>query len=148
MKKVLNERNLIYAIYNFIVASWCLLFSYWSHLNTTTNLNVFFRDVNFSVNGNREILLKCMFTLIGTYLRTKIIIYFNILLYIAILYLTSIPVNLLKNAPINIAMVIFTNILEMHCLNCDGTKWRRCMNTNININIWVTSLMHWLLRVC
>ena len=63
-------------------------------------------------------------------MRTKIIIYLNILLYIAILYLTSIPVNLLKNAPINIAMVIFTNILEMHCLNCDGTKWRRCMNTN------------------
>ena len=82
-----------------------------------------------------------MFTLNGTYLRTKIIIYFNILLYIAVLYLTSIPLNLLKNAPINIAMVIFGNILEMHCLNCDGTKWRRCMNTNININIWVTSLM-------
>ena len=141
MKKVPNERKLIYAIYNFIVASWCLLFSYCSHLNTTTNLNIFFRDVNFSVNWNREILLKCMFTLNGTYLRTKIIIYFNNLLYIAILYLTSIPVNLLKNAPINIAMVIFTNILEMHCLNCDGTKWRRCMNTNININIWVTSLM-------
>ena len=70
-------------------------------------------------------------------------IYFNILLYIAILYLTSIPVNLLKNAPINIAMVIFTNILEMHRLNCDGTKWRTCMKTNININIniWVSSLM-------
>ena len=52
-----------------------------------------------------------MFTLNGTYLRTKIIIYFNILLYIAFLYLTLIPVYLLKNAPINIAMVIFTNIL-------------------------------------
>ena len=102
---------------------------------------VFFGDVNFSVDGNREILLKCMFTLNGTYLRTKIISYFNILLYIVILYLTSIPVNLLKNALINIAMVIFTNTLEMHCLNCDGTKWRICMNTNININIWVTSLM-------
>ena len=70
---------------------------------------VFFGDVNFSVNGIREI-LKCLFILNGTYLRTKIIIYFNILLYIAIFYLTSIPVNLLKNAPINIAMVIFTNI--------------------------------------
>ena len=96
------------------------------------NFNMFkwyFGDVNFSVNGNREILLKCMFALNGTYLRTKIIIYFNILLYIAILYLTSIPVNLLKNAPINITMVIFTNVLEMHCLNCDGTKWRICMNT-------------------
>ena len=61
--------------------------------------------------------------------------YFNILLYIAFLYLTSIPVNLWKIAPINIAMVIFTKILEMHCLNCDGTKWRICMKTNININI-------------
>ena len=30
--------------------------------------------------------------------------YFNILLYIAILYLTSIPVNVCKIAPINIAM--------------------------------------------
>ena len=58
-----------------------------------------------------------MFTLNGTYYN-----YVNILLYIAILYLTSIPVNLWKIAPINIAMVIFTKILEMHCLNCDGTK--------------------------
>ena len=93
VKKVPNERKLIYAIYIFIVASWCLLCSYCSHLNTTTNLNGIFGDVKFSVNGNREI-LKCMSTLNGTYLRTKIIIYFNILLYIAILYLTSIPVNL------------------------------------------------------
>ena len=58
VKKVPNERKLIYAIYNFIVASWCLLFLYCSHLNTTTNLNGIFSDVNFSVNGNREILLK------------------------------------------------------------------------------------------
>ena len=97
MKKVPNERKMIYAIYNFIVAAWCLLFLYCSHLNTTTNLNGIFGDANFSVNGNRESLLKCMFTLNGTYLRNKIIIYFNILLYIAILYFTSIPVNLLKN---------------------------------------------------
>ena len=96
MKKVPNERKLIYAIYNFIVASWCLLFSYGSDINTATNLNgIFFGDVNFSVNRNRDI-LKCVITLNGTYLRTKIIIYFNILLYIAILYLNSIPVYLLK----------------------------------------------------
>ena len=45
-KKVPNEHKLIYAIYNLIVASWCLLFSYGSHLNTTTNLNdIFFGDV-------------------------------------------------------------------------------------------------------
>ena len=139
MKKVPNERKLIYAIYNFIVASWCLLFSYGSDLNTATNLNgIFFGDVNFSVNRNRDILI-CMITLNGTYLRTKIIIYFNILLYIVILYLNSIPVYLLKIAPINIAMVISTKILKMHCLNCDGTKWRICMDTNINI--WATSLM-------
>ena len=50
---------------------------------------------------------------------------------IAILYLTSIPVNLLKNAPINIATVIFTKILEMHCLNCKGTKWRICSATSL-----------------
>ena len=36
VKKVSNESKLIYAIYNFIVASWCLLFSYGSHLNMTT----------------------------------------------------------------------------------------------------------------
>ena len=42
MKKVPNERKLIYAIYNFIVASWCLLFSYGRHLNTTINLNGIF----------------------------------------------------------------------------------------------------------
>ena len=64
---------------------------------------VFFGDVNFNVNGVREI-LKCMFTLNLTYLRTKIIIYFNVLLYIAILYLTSIPVNLFKKC----TMLIFT----------------------------------------
>ena len=57
-------------------------------------------------------------------------------MYIAILYLPPIPVNLLKNAPMNIAMLILTNIQEMHCL-----KWRICMNTNININIGATSLM-------
>ena len=95
VKKVPNGRKMIYTIYNFIVASWCLLFLYCSHLNTTTNINVFFffGDVNFSVNGNRDSLLK----IYVTYLRTKIIIYVNILLYIAILYLTSIPVNLFKN---------------------------------------------------
>ena len=42
VKKVPNEHKLIYAIYNFIVASWCLLFSYGSHLNTTTHLNGIF----------------------------------------------------------------------------------------------------------
>ena len=41
--------------------------------------------------------------------------YFNIFLYIAILYLTSIPVNFWKIAPINIAMVIFTKHSGMHC---------------------------------
>ena len=47
-EKIPNEHKLIYAIYNFIVASWCLLFSYGSHLNTTTHLNgiSFFDDVN------------------------------------------------------------------------------------------------------
>ena len=39
VKKVPKERKLIYVIYNFIVAFWCLLFSFGSHLNTTTNLN-------------------------------------------------------------------------------------------------------------
>ena len=48
VKKVPNERKLIYAIYNFIVASWCLLFSYGSHLNKTTDLNGIFGDVNLS----------------------------------------------------------------------------------------------------
>ena len=42
VKKVPNERKLIYAIYSFIVASWCLLFSYGSDLNTATNLNGIF----------------------------------------------------------------------------------------------------------
>ena len=64
VKKLPNEHKLIYAIHNFIVASWCLLFSYGSHLNTTTHLNGI---------RNRDI-LKCMFALNVTYLRTKIII--------------------------------------------------------------------------
>ena len=50
-KKVPNERKLIYAIYDFIVASWCLLFSYASHLDTTTNLNGIFGDVNLAPIG-------------------------------------------------------------------------------------------------
>ena len=50
-KKVPNERKLMYAIYNFIVASWCLLFSYGSHLSTTTNLNAIFGDVNLAPIG-------------------------------------------------------------------------------------------------
>ena len=37
-----NDCKLIYAIYNFLAASWCLLFSYCSHLNATTNLNGIF----------------------------------------------------------------------------------------------------------
>ena len=37
MEKVPNESKLIYAINKFIVASWCLLFSHGSHLNTKTN---------------------------------------------------------------------------------------------------------------
>ena len=126
MKKVPKERKFIYAIY-FIVASysWWLLFSYCSHLNSTT-LNGNFWRRNVSVNGNREI-LKCMFALNGTSLGTKIIIILIFIVYCYFIF-ESIPVNLLKNAPINIAIVIFTNILEMHCLNCDGTKWRTCMN--------------------
>ena len=56
-KKVPNERKLIYAIYKFIVASWCLFFSYCSHLNDD-KFKWYFGDVNFSVNENREILLK------------------------------------------------------------------------------------------
>ena len=37
INKVLNKSILIYAINIFIVASWCLLFSHGSHLNTKTN---------------------------------------------------------------------------------------------------------------
>ena len=49
MKKVPNERKLIYVIYNFIVVSWCLLFLYGSHLNAATNLNgIFFGDVDLA----------------------------------------------------------------------------------------------------
>ena len=52
MKKVPNERKLIYAVYKFIVASLCLLFSYGSHLNTTTNLNgILFGYVNLAPIG-------------------------------------------------------------------------------------------------
>ena len=51
-EKVPNDCKLIYAIYNLIVASWCLLFSYGSHLNTTTNLyDIFFGDVNLAPKG-------------------------------------------------------------------------------------------------
>ena len=50
-KKVPNERKLIYAIYNFIVASWCVLFSYCSHLNTTTNLNGILATLTLSSMG-------------------------------------------------------------------------------------------------
>ena len=77
MKNVPNERKLIYAINIFIVASLCLLFSYGSHLNTTTNLNdIFFGDVHVSVIGNRDI-LKFMFTLNWAYLRTKSVAIFE-----------------------------------------------------------------------
>ena len=58
MKKVPNERKLIYAIYNFIVASWCLLFSYCSHLNTAKNLNGILATLTLASMGIREILLK------------------------------------------------------------------------------------------
>ena len=51
MEQVPNESKLIYVINIFIVASWCLLFSHGSHLNTIR----VFGDVNVSVNGNRDI---------------------------------------------------------------------------------------------
>ena len=47
----LKNKNIIFKIRTSKVTDYAAL-------NTTTNLNVFFRDVNFSVNGNREILLK------------------------------------------------------------------------------------------
>ena len=51
-KKVPNERKLIYAIYNFILASLCLLFLYCNHLNTTTNLNgIFFATLTLASIG-------------------------------------------------------------------------------------------------
>ena len=58
MKKVPNERKLIYAIYIFYCSFLVSVVFVLYHLNTTTNLNGIFGDVNFSVNGNREILLK------------------------------------------------------------------------------------------
>ena len=52
VKNVPNERKLIYAKYNFIVASWCPLFLYGNHLNTTTNSNGnFFGEVNLAPIG-------------------------------------------------------------------------------------------------
>ena len=54
-----------------------------------------------------------MFTLNGALLRTKIIIYFIVYCYFIF---ASHSRKFVKNAPINIAMLIFTNILEMHCL--------------------------------
>ena len=48
MKNVPNESKLVYAINNFIVASWHLLFSYVSHLNTKTNLKMTFFSVRLT----------------------------------------------------------------------------------------------------
>ena len=93
LKKVPNESKLIYAIYIFIVASWCMLFSYDIHLNTKTNINViFFGDGNVSVNENCDI-LKFSFTLSMFYFGIKRTIILNILLYITIFYLLFIPVS-------------------------------------------------------
>ena len=61
-QKLPNVHKLIYAIYSYIETSWYLLFSYGSHLKTTTNLIDFSDDINVSVNWNRDI-LKFMFTL-------------------------------------------------------------------------------------
>ena len=56
MKKVPNEKKLIYAINIFIVASWCILFPHGSYLKHKDKLKFhFFGDVNVSVNGNRDI---------------------------------------------------------------------------------------------
>ena len=79
------------------------------------------------------------------YLRTKIIIYFNIL-FILLFYKASIPVNLLKIASIIIAMVIFTTILEMHSLNCEGTKWR--ISNVICVKLILTSVFTWAQAAC
>ena len=84
IKKVSNESKLIYAIYIFIVSSWCLLFSYDSHLNTKTNYNaIVFGDGNVSVKGNRDI-SKFTLTLNVFYLRAQsamFLIFYCILLF-------------------------------------------------------------------
>ena len=54
LKKVPNEHKLINEIYNFIVASWCLLFSYGSQLNTTTNLNGIFWRRELKCHRNHD----------------------------------------------------------------------------------------------
>ena len=128
MKNVPNERKLIYAINIFIVASLCLLFSYGSHLNTTTNLNDVF-SVTFtyvSVIGNRDI-LKFMFTLNWAYLRTK---------SVAIFYLRFIPVNLEILHPLTLSWYFFhKKKLEMHCFKPRRHKVAICMDMDVNINI-------------
>ena len=55
----------------------------------------FFGDGNVSVNENRDI-LKCLFTSNVFYLRFKHTTILNILLFISILYLLSIPVSFVK----------------------------------------------------
>ena len=63
---------------------------------------VFFGDVNFSVYGNRTILRKMFVYYKRDLLENQNYNLFYILLYIAILYLTSIPVNLLKMHPLTL----------------------------------------------
>ena len=50
VKKVLNERKLIHAICNFIIASCCVVFI-WSSFKHDNNLNGIFGDVNLAAIG-------------------------------------------------------------------------------------------------
>ena len=102
LKKVPNESKLIYAINIFIVASRFLLFSYGS------NLNAVFGDVNVSVYGNSDV-LKFTFTFKCVLLENQKCNYFNHLLYIAALYLLSIPVSFIKFNPLSLSWYFLQN---------------------------------------
>ena len=79
MKKVPNESKLVYAINNFIVPSWRLLFSYVSHLNTNT-----YQNEIFPVPLTLVSMVITIFTINAFSLKTKIVfilIFYCILLF-------------------------------------------------------------------
>ena len=57
-KKVPNERELIYAIYNFYCSFLVSVVFVLQPFKYDDKFKWYFGDVNFSVNGNRVILLK------------------------------------------------------------------------------------------
>ena len=74
-----------------------------------------FGDVNVSVYGNSDYILKFTINFKCVLPKNQKCDYFNLLLYIATFYLLFIPVSFIKVNPLSLSWYFFYKILERSC---------------------------------